>query len=262
MKTVQRTPAPKPGEVRRAAFTVTTWGKSAVMSSAKIDRVGDSIDQAGWDLSDFEKNPVMLYNHDHDEPVGIWKNVRLENGNLTGDPEFHPGEVNPLAGRLDWLYANGKLKAFSVGFIPTEFEPMPDGSGWRIKRAKLLECSAVVIPANTDAMMKGANVLPVFGGEFDPRSPLPVVAKATELQVQSPAMNDEIRALIASEIAKALGSLREPAQPATQPAAEVADEGAVEGENEDPVAHALAAADQALEEAAELLADIEGDQDE
>lgn len=262
MKPVLRSAAPIAGEMRRASFSVGTFGKSAVMSSARVDRVGDSIVQAGWDLTEFTANPVMLYEHNRAEPVGIWKNLRIEAGNLTGDPEWHPAEVNPLAGRLQWLYENGKLKAFSVGFVPLEWEPMPDASGWLIKRAKLLECSCVVIPANVDAMMKGLGVLPVYK-PFDlaalKASPMPAVANAMRLPLESKAtMTEEIKAMIAAEVAKALGSIKDQTT-VTQPAAEVADDEADTDSEDDLVAVELAELEADTAETLALIAEIENE---
>lgn len=275
MKTIERRAAPAAGEMRHATFRVEVKAEGerlrAVMSSPTVDRVGDSILQAGWDLSEFTANPVMLYQHRADEPVGIWRDVRIEGGNLTGEPVFHPAEINPFAGRLEKLYRARMLRAFSVGFVPLEFDPMPDGNGWIIKRAKLLECSAVTIPANADALLKaapGASILPIFGDEppaearkagRDEAAISKWVAPATEVRVESPAMLT--RADVEAMIAKALGSIKDE-QPPAQTTGDAPADGAAEGKDEDPVALALAAVDEAVDAVAELAAEIEGDTDE
>lgn len=258
------------GQERRATFTVKALdGRRAVMSSAKVDRVGDVIDQAGWELAEFEKNPVMLYEHDHGEPVGIWRGVKVEGGELTGEPVWHPEEINPFAARLAKLYAGGWLKAFSVGFRVKEAEPIPGGMGWLIKRAELYECSCVTIPANTDALLKaapGARILPISGA-YEGLAALRAaknaeairkwVAPATELRVESARMDDELRALIAAEVAKALGSIKDN-QPASQTAADAADAGAAAGEDEDDlVAVTLAETEAEAAELEALIAEIE-----
>lgn len=266
------------GQERRATFTVKdapATGRRAVMSSAKVDRVGDIIDQAGWMLDEFAKNPVMLYEHDRTMPVGVWRDVKIEGGALTGEPVWHPGEINPLAGRLAALYAGQWLRAFSVGFRVLEAEPIPDGQGWLIKKAELFECSCVAIPANSDALLKsapGAKIVPVYG----PKSDLPDllarrdvaaigkwVAPATPLRVESDDMDailnnpDALRRLKA-----ALGALTDE-QPAAQTAPKAGDDGAAAGaEKEDLTAEALAAVSEATDAVAELMADIEEDEDD
>lgn len=264
------------GETRRASFTISeTRGKQAVMSSAKVDRVGDVIDQAGWILGDFLKNPVMLYNHDHDEPVGVWQDVKVEGGKLVGVPVFHPAEINPFAGKLAALYEGGWLKAFSVGFRVLKAEPIPgsERGGWLIREAELMECSAVVIPANTDALLgakAGARIVPVFGKEppadvrrkgRDEEAIRKWVAPATELRVESAPMTPEaVQAMIDAAVAKALGSIKdEPKQPATPPADKAPADGTDAGEEDDLVAVEIAETEAEAAELEALAAEIENE---
>ena len=39
----------------------------AVASTNSVDRHGEIVDNNGWDLKSFKKNPVILWGHDHDE---------------------------------------------------------------------------------------------------------------------------------------------------------------------------------------------------
>jgi len=74
--------------------------------------------------------------------------------NLTGKIKFAVDE-NPRAKIIFDLYAGGFLNAFSVGFLPKEF----DDKGVILK-SELLEVSVVSIPANARALAKkkGINV--------------------------------------------------------------------------------------------------------
>lgn len=265
-------------DMRRATFTATMKSGRAVMSTAKVDRVGDSIDVEGWDLSDFAANPVMLYEHRRDEPVGIWKNFGIENGALTGEPIFHPAELNPFAARLEGLYAGGWLRAFSVGFVPLEMEPIPQTDGYRIKRAKLIECSCVAVPANTDALMKaapGARIVPVFAekhpfataeARLAGRKPealtwLPTESTTTETkaapetkaaQEQKTMTETEVRALFKTM----LDEMKQPAAPQSEGNAPPAGADATD-EDEDELAVKIAEAEADLAETEVLIAEIE-----
>ena len=56
------------GEVHHLApATVKASDKrySFVLSSARVDRMGDTIRQEGWDLRDFQRNPIALWGHSH-----------------------------------------------------------------------------------------------------------------------------------------------------------------------------------------------------
>lgn len=258
-------------EMRRASFQIKeapAAGRRAVMSTARMDRVGDVIDQAGWVLDEFKSNPVMLHEHDPSRPVGVWKDVRVEAGELSGEPVWHPPEINAAADVLRKLYEGGWLKGISVGFRVLEAEPMPDGRGWLIRKALLLECSLVAIPANADALLKaapGARMVAIDGpaktdlwAGVDREALRKWVAPATASKVESAPMTltDDVRAAIKAAVAEAMK------QPAAQTPPKAGDDGAAAGEDEDPLATALAAVDAAAEAVVGLMADIEGDQDD
>ena len=126
-----------------------------VMSDATVDRMGDVIEQSGWVLRNFKANPMALFNHDSDMPIGRWKNVRVEGGQLIGELEFGPEGACPITDKMRAFVAAGMMRAVSVGFRPlTRPEPI-EGSkvgGVRFKAAELMECSLVSIPANPNAL--------------------------------------------------------------------------------------------------------------
>lgn len=128
-----------------------------IASTATIDRQGDSIDQSGWDLANYMKNPVMLWAHDYTElPVAKCTSISKETGQLKMEFEFAPAEGNPKAEQIKYLFDNGFLSAVSVGFIPKE------RNGNVITKAELLEVSFVPVPANPEALglavASGANL--------------------------------------------------------------------------------------------------------
>lgn len=124
-----------------------------VMSDASVDRMGDIIEQNGWVLRNFKNNPMALFNHDSDMPIGRWKNVRVESGQLIGELEFGPEGACPITDKMRSFVAAGMMRAVSVGFRPLTAEPI-EGSrgGIRYKAAELMECSLVSIPANPNAL--------------------------------------------------------------------------------------------------------------
>ncbi len=125
-----------------------------VMSDASVDRMGDVIEQNGWVLRNFKNNPMALFNHDSDMPIGRWKNVRVEGGQLIGELEFGPEGACPITDKMRSFVAAGMMRAVSVGFRPLVAEPL-DGSkvgGVRFKASELMECSLVSIPANPNAL--------------------------------------------------------------------------------------------------------------
>jgi len=129
----------------------------AVFSTQNEDRHGDVVMQDGWDLKNFKKNPVILNSHnygDATEVIGKAINPKVVDGKLEGKIEFAVNQ-SEKAKTIFNLYAGGFLKAFSVGFIPLEFDEK-DYS--KITKAELLEVSAVSVPANAMALAKAKGI--------------------------------------------------------------------------------------------------------
>jgi hypothetical protein len=124
------------------------------------DRTGDIVRVDGWELENFQKNPVFLWNHNNDIPaIGRILSVTRSGDGLLFDVMFAGPEVDEFADGIFKKFAEGFLSAVSVGFIPKDIEPIfsRDGElmGLDIRRQELLELSAVNIPAHQDALAAG-----------------------------------------------------------------------------------------------------------
>jgi phage head maturation protease len=87
-----------------------------VASTGDVDRMGDRINPDGWFLTNYKKNPVMLWGHDSSIPAVARANKSwVENGKLMIDGVFAP---TPFAQELRMLVENGFLNTVSVGFYP------------------------------------------------------------------------------------------------------------------------------------------------
>lgn len=130
----------------------------AVASDNSTDRHGESIEQEGWDLENFIKNPVVPWGHDYyNPPVAKAIEVGLKDGKLMFKPKFatveelssdpqNPSDWAKFVDTIYQMYKGGYLRAFSVGFIPTEMD------GDTFKKQELLEISAVTVPSNPNAL--------------------------------------------------------------------------------------------------------------
>jgi HK97 family phage prohead protease len=133
---------------------------SFVASSATPDRYGDIIDQKGWVLDNYKKNPVVLLNHDSNQlPIGKG-NVYLRDDKLVIDVEFDSEDER--AKEVERKAKKGFMNAVSVGFRPLESKSrseLPSDNkyygqrGMYYSKAELLEVSIVTIPANGEATM-------------------------------------------------------------------------------------------------------------
>lgn len=123
----------------------------AIASTNANDRHGEVVDNNGWDLKAFKKNPVILWGHDHSEPaIGVSKKTWVEGtgkkAKLMIQPLLH--DVTEKARAVKELVDMGVIRTLSVGFKPLE---SPDGITFT--KNELLEVSMVNVPANPEAMM-------------------------------------------------------------------------------------------------------------
>lgn len=111
----------------------------------------------GADLSEYEKNPVVFYNHnDYDAPIGKGYNIRKENGKILVDIEFD--EDDPHASQIEGKVERGFLRMASVGTWPPEEasdDPalkLPGQTGVTVTKWTLREISVCPIGANHNAL--------------------------------------------------------------------------------------------------------------
>lgn len=126
-----------------------------VMSTADVDSDGEVIDQASWNLTRFLANPIALYQHDlWCEPIGFYRDVRVEEGRLRGELVLYDDATSPEAGIVWSRYQQGGPIALSVGFFcPRAVDEEREGRSVRVLYdCELEECSVVSIPANPNAV--------------------------------------------------------------------------------------------------------------
>lgn len=137
-----------------------------MFSSATEDANGRIVVQ-DWDLTRFEANPIVLWNHgeggsrwsdsvevDEYFPIGRASNVRVEKGKLLGDITLASEKANPLAERVFQALKEDVLNAVSVGWFPSDvrYEVHDDVEVVVMSGNELIEISVVPIPANPEAV--------------------------------------------------------------------------------------------------------------
>lgn len=122
-----------------------------VISTDDIDRHGEIVDQKGIDFTNYMKNPVVLWGHNHNQiPVGITDEIYTRVvGNQVQTVAKGRFAEHEFAQTLRQLYDAGMIKTSSIGFIPFEY------NGNVITKSELLEWSFVSIPANPYALALG-----------------------------------------------------------------------------------------------------------
>src|SRR3989304_2708388 len=127
--------------------------EAAVASTGNEDRHGEELNQEGWELKNFKKNPAFLWGHNFREerpPIGkvlkVWLDGEGKKTRLMFKPKFDLED--PFAAEIYRKYKDGFLNSFSVGYIPLEID------GNQHLKMELLEISAVAVPANADANVR------------------------------------------------------------------------------------------------------------
>ena len=123
-------------------------------STNNEDRAGDVIEAAAWEkggLKNYQNNPIILFNHNYNEPIGKTIDLRTTDRGL----EIN-GLISKSAGKIRDMVKEGVLGAFSVGFRVKDAEHIEETDGLRIKDAELFEVSVVSVPANQAAVFSVA----------------------------------------------------------------------------------------------------------
>jgi HK97 family phage prohead protease len=119
-------------------------------STADFDRAGDTISAEAWTkggLNNFEKNPIILFNHDYNKPIGRATGLKVTENGLELKAKISKSAPDHVA----QLVKEGILGAFSVGFRVKDADYLAETDGLKIKDAELFEVSVVSVPCNQAA---------------------------------------------------------------------------------------------------------------
>lgn len=137
-----------------------------VLSNETINDYGMVVLSDGIDWSRYEKNPVLLENHDWDsQPIGNVVSIHREGNDWIGTLKFAEGTERGKTAK--YLYENGFYRAVSIGGVSREIEDESTG----VKYATyflVYEVSLCSLQSNSDAVsdFKGEKVM--LAAEFAP----------------------------------------------------------------------------------------------
>lgn len=135
------------------------------VTTRAMDRDFEVVDPAGIDLEQYRLNPIVLFGHDQDRPVGkaLW--IKPDSDGVVAKtqyisrPENYQGEWLP-----DFVFSMVQadvLKGKSIGFLPLEVRDPTEEEITQypelravITRSLLLEYSVVSVPSNPAALVE------------------------------------------------------------------------------------------------------------
>lgn len=210
--------------------------KEVIISTSGLNCYGGRVLTSGIDLTQFQKNPLLLWMHrrsfDRDAmPIGRIDNLRTDGDRLIGTPVFDQNDE--FAKKIESKWENGFLRMASAGIEIIETSDAPEhllqGQTRRtITRCRLEEVSIVDMGGNDEALQlydRSGKVLKLAAGEDNDALPLLAPEKKDDASGTAPdgkdnnqtnkstqSMNKEILQLLGlSETAteqEAVGALR------------------------------------------------------
>lgn len=181
-------------------------------STNDIDRSGDVVMSGVWEkgLENYLKNPIILLQHDYDEPIGRMVDYKIDSKGL-----WIKARISAAAEEAFNLIKDGVLTTFSIGFRIVDAEYNSVAEIFLIKEIELVEISVVSVPCNQNAIFSlakafdSAEEFTEFKKQFAPAG---ASAKGLETQTAANVNKNkefnmdpkELQALLEAAAAKAL----------------------------------------------------------
>lgn len=161
-------------------------GKRVRITNDRLNSYGTRVLTAGMDVEQYQRNPVLLYMHERGNVIGYVKDLKVEDGEVTGELMFD--EASELSTRCKKQYEFGSLKMVSAGLDILETSEAPEllvqgQTSPTVTKSKLFEVSLVDIGANDDAIVLQKDGKKITLGK-DSECPLPMLNNNNKKQNQ------------------------------------------------------------------------------
>tara|TARA_R110002096_G_scaffold230688_2_gene420340 strand:+ start:480 stop:1100 length:621 start_codon:yes stop_codon:yes gene_type:complete len=139
-----------------------------VISSEAVDSYRTVFKMDGWDLSGYNRNPIVCYQHraNSDDPDNIigTSTLRIDGEDLIGTVTFESAEINPRAEKIFQKVQSGTLRMASVGANVQKArlgveENGEDPDVLYFTEQRLMEWSVVSVGSNPDAHKRNSETL-------------------------------------------------------------------------------------------------------
>ena len=159
-------------ELPTAAGAIDSIFIEGYASTNDTDRSGDVIPASVWEagIKNYLKNPIVLSQHDHDDPIGRMVEHKIDSKGL-----WIKARISAAA-EVFSLVKDEVLTAFSVGFRVMDAEYNAVAELFVIKELELVEISVVSVPCNQNTLFSlskaftDADEYKDFKSQFAPKS--------------------------------------------------------------------------------------------
>ncbi len=122
------------------------------------DSYNDVVEKGAFVDSLKQRTPLMLWQHNSREPIGVWDDIKEDENGLFMRGRL-PLEDSLVSGRIAPQLKLGSLKGLSIGYrVVTESFDKTQGVNY-LKELDLREVSIVTMPANDQANITGIKSL-------------------------------------------------------------------------------------------------------
>lgn len=161
-------------------------GKRARITNDSLNSYGTRVLTAGMNVEQYQRNPVLLYMHERGNVIGYVKDLKVEDGEVTGELMFD--EASELSVRCKKQYEFGSLKMVSAGLDILETSEDPEllvqgQTRPTVTKSKLFEVSLVDVGSNDDAIVLQKDGKKITLGK-DSECPLPLLNNNNQNQKQ------------------------------------------------------------------------------
>src|SRR5262245_17157469 len=153
----------EPGAIEHRTVSLVSKAKGDglefILSDATPDRYDDIILTSGWELENFNRNPIALFAHMGSFPIGKWSDVRVEDNALRGTLTLAEEGTSDRSDEIRKLVDADILRAVSVGFTPLAYEERKgDTYGLVYTQQELVECSRLSVPDSPSALIQAKSL--------------------------------------------------------------------------------------------------------
>lgn len=145
--------------------------KRVRISNDSLNSYGTRVLTSGMDTEQYLRNPVLLYMHERGNVIGYMKDVKVEDGEVTGEPVFDCATELSKRCKKQWEFGSLKMVSAGLDILELSEDPALTVEGQTrptVTKSKLFEVSLVDIGANDDAIRlcrNGEKITLGAGGE-------------------------------------------------------------------------------------------------
>lgn len=150
-------------------------GKRVRLTDDSLNSHGSRVLTAGVDVSQYERNPVLLYMHERGKVIGYMKDIEVTDGEITGEPVFDCATELSRQCKKQWEVGSLRMVSIGIDVLELSEEPKHLVTGQTaptIIKSKIFETSIVDIGANDNAIVMRHNGKQITLGR-DSENPLP-----------------------------------------------------------------------------------------